>query len=387
MMSELKYWLGFNIVKGVGPAKVQALLDFYGELSAAWVAPEHELMRIGLDKRSLKALRAARERLDLDAEMAKIEAAGIQLLTWHMPEYPSYLKETPTPPPLIYVAGELLEVDQFAVAVVGTRRLTSYGRQVTKDLVTGLVHSGVTVVSGLARGIDAVAHQTAVSLDGRTIGVLGSGLDCIYPAEHRSLAKEITRGKGALISEYALGVRPEAKNFPPRNRIISGMSLGVIVVEAGERSGALITTNFALEQDRDVFAVPGNINSPVSKGPNQLIQQGAKLVTSVDDVLEELNLHMVAEKTAVQLALPESNEEVALYAHLSAQPVHIDELSRAAGLPSHEVSSTLTLMELKGMVQQVGGMNYVLCREPESVYEIKSEAKDTDTDNIIEENE
>jgi DNA processing protein len=169
-------------------------------------------------------------------------------------------------------------------------------------------------------------------------------------------------------------VRPEAKNFPPRNRIISGLSLGVIVVEAGERSGALITTGFALEQDRDVFAVPGNVNSPVSMGPNRLIQQGAKLVTSVDDVLEELNLHMVAEKTAVQLALPGSNEEIALYTHLSAQPVHIDELRRATGLSSSEVSSTLTLMELKGMVQQVGGMNYILCREPEPVYNLVTES-------------
>ena len=369
-MSELKYWLGFNIVKGIGPAKVQALLDFYGELSAAWVAPEEQLKRLGIDQRAMKSLREARSRLDLDAELARIETAGIQLLTWQMPEYPSYLKETPTPPPLLYMSGELRDVDRFSVAVVGTRRLTSYGRQVTKDLVTGLVHNGVTVVSGLARGIDAVAHKTAVELDGRTIAVLGSGLDCVYPSENRMLAKQITDGKGAMISEYGLGVRPEAKNFPPRNRIISGLSLGVIVVEAGERSGALITTNFALEQDRDVFAVPGNINSPVSMGPNKLIQQGAKLVTKVDDVLEELNLHMVAEKTAVQLALPESNEEVALYTHLSAQPIHIDELRRETGLSSSEVSSTLTLMELKGMVQQIGGMNYVLCRESEPVYEL-----------------
>jgi len=339
-------------------------------LSAAWVAPEEQLKRLGIDQRAMKSLREARSRLDLDAELARIETAGIQLLTWQMPEYPSYLKETPTPPPLLYMSGELRDVDRFSVAVVGTRRLTSYGRQVTKDLVTGLVHNGVTVVSGLARGIDAVAHKTAVDLDGRTIAVLGSGLDCIYPSENRMLAKQITDGKGAMISEYGLGVRPEAKNFPPRNRIISGLSLGVIVVEAGERSGALITTNFALEQDRDVFAVPGNINSPVSMGPNKLIQQGAKLVTKVDDVLEELNLHMVAEKTAVQLALPESNEEVALYTHLSAQPIHIDELRRETGLSSSEVSSTLTLMELKGMVQQIGGMNYVLCRESEPVYEL-----------------
>ncbi len=376
-MSDLKYWLGFNLVKGIGPAKVQALLDYYGDLAAAWTASEEQLKRIGFDQRALQTLREARREFDLDAELSRVEAAGIRLLTWQSPDYPAYLKETPTAPPLLYVSGELQpEVDMFAVAVVGTRRLTSYGRQVTKDLVTGLVHNGITVVSGLARGIDAVAHKTAVDLDGRTLAVLGSGLDSIYPAEHRPLAQQIAAGRGALISEYGLGVRPEAKNFPPRNRIISGLSLGVIVVEAGERSGALITTDFALEQGREVFAVPGNVNSPASMGPNRLIQQGAKLVTSVDDVLEELNLRMVAEKTAVQLALPGTSEEVALYAHLSAQPIHIDELRRVTGLSSSEVSSTLTLMELKGMVQQVGAMNYVLCREPEPTYMVNTQPDD-----------
>jgi DNA processing protein len=230
------------------------------------------------------------------------------------------------------------------------------------------VQNNVTIVSGLARGIDAIAHKTAVELGGRTLAVLGSGLDCIYPAENRTLAQEIAQGQGAIISEYGLGVQPEAKNFPPRNRIISGLSLGVIIIEAGERSGALITTNFALEQNREVFAVPGNINSPVSQGPNRLIQEGAKLVMRVEDVLEELNLRMVVERTAVQMVLPETAEEVALYTQLSAQPVHIDELSRTTGLPSALVSSTLTLMELKGMVQQVGGMNYVLLREEGPIY-------------------
>jgi DNA processing protein len=180
-------------------------------------------------------------------------------------------------------------------------------------LVAGLVQNNVTIVSGLARGIDAIAHKTAVELGGRTLAVLGSGLDCIYPAENRTLAQEIAQGQGAIISEYGLGVQPEAKNFPPRNRIISGLSLGVIIIEAGERSGALITTNFALEQNREVFAVPGNINSPVSQGPNRLIQEGAKLVMRVEDVLEELNLRMVVERTAVQMVLPETAEEVALY--------------------------------------------------------------------------
>ena len=374
-MPDMKYWLGFNLVKGIGPAKVQALLDYYGSLANAWQANEFELQKIGLDKRTITTFLKTRQEIDLDVELARLERANISLLTWETEKYPSYLREIPNPPPLIYYQGEILEQDRWAVSVVGTRRLTAYGRQVTKDLVAGLVQNNITVVSGLARGIDAIAHKTAVDLGGRTLAVLGSGLDCIYPADNRTLAQEIAQGHGAIISEYGLGVQPEAKNFPPRNRIISGLSLGVIIVEAGTRSGALITTNFALEQDREVFAVPGNINSPASQGPNKLIQEGAKLVTRVEDVLEELNLHMVAERTAVQLVLPETAEEIALYTQLSGQPVHIDELSRATGLPSALVSSTLTLMELKGMVQQVGGMNYVLLREELPIYNT-SESED-----------
>ncbi|RMG89081.1 MAG: DNA-protecting protein DprA [Chloroflexi bacterium] len=367
-MSELKYWLGFNLVKGIGPAKVQALLDYFGNLSAAWHATEWQLEKIGFDRRAIQSLQVSRDKLDLDACLARVQKAGIQLITWQMEAYPAYLREVPNAPPLLYVRGEIEERDRWAIAVVGTRRLTAYGRQMTRELVTGLVQNGITVVSGLARGVDAVAHKTAVELGGRTIAVLGSGLDCIYPAEHRQLAQMIWNGQGAVVSEYGLGVRPEAKNFPPRNRLISGLSMGVIVVEAGERSGALITADFALEQDREVFAVPGNVTSPASRGTNRLIQQGAKLVMSVEDVLEELNLRLVAEKTAVQMILPETAEEAAIYAQLSGQPTHIDDICRATGMPASLVSSTLTLMELKGMVLSVGGMNYVLVRETGPVY-------------------
>jgi DNA processing protein len=289
-------------------------------------------------------------------------------MAWDSPNYPRYLREVPNPPPLLYGRGELLESDQWAVAVVGTRRLTAYGKQVARELVRGLVQNNVTIISGLAKGIDSIAHQIAVEMGGRTIAVLGSGLDNIYPAQNRVLADKIIAGQGAVISEYALGVKPDAKNFPPRNRIISGLSLGVVIVEAGSRSGALITANFALEQNREVFAVPGNINSPASKGTNRLIQQGAKSVLGVEDIPEELNLTMVLERVAVQQAVPETAEEALLLEHLSHQPVHVDVLSRDCGLPSAMVSSTLTLMELKGMVQQVGGMNYVLMREPDVVY-------------------
>ena len=372
-MSDLKYWLGFNLVKGIGPAKLQALLDSFGDLAVAWHANEAQLQRVGIDRRALQSFFETRAEVDLDRYEEEVKAAGFKALTWQSDGYPRYLHEIPAPPPVLYVAGTLQKADEWAVAIVGTRRLTAYGRQVARNLVAGLVRNNVTIVSGLARGIDAIAHQTALEMGGRTIAVLGSGLDCIYPPEHRPLVKQIvSERRGAVVSEYGLGVQPEAKNFPPRNRVISGLSLGVIVVEAGKRSGALITADFALEQNREVFAVPGNVNSRASKGCNRLIQQGAKLVIDVQDVLEELNLTQAPQQIAVQMLLPESAEEAALLKYLTLQPTHVDELSRMSGLSSAEVSSTLTLMELKGMVQQVGGMNYVLSREPDPIYEAES---------------
>jgi DNA processing protein len=225
-----------------------------------------------------------------------------------------------------------------------------------------LARNGLTIVSGLARGIDSEAHRAALDSGGRTLAVLGSGVDVIYPPEGRKLARSVIE-RGALVSEYALGTRPEAGNFPPRNRIISGLSLGVVIVEAGERSGALITADFALDQGREVFAVPGNIFRKKSKGTNNLIQQGAKAVLSVEDVLEELNLTMVSQQAEVRAIVPENETEAALLEYITADPVHVDEVGQKSGLPIAQVSSALALMELKGMVRQVGGMNYVLARE------------------------
>lgn len=368
-MSELKYWLGFSLVKGIGPAKTEALLDYFGSAAASWRATEAQLQRLGFDKRAIKNMKEAQQQLDLDAELARVQQAGVSLLTWESEAYPAYLREIDNAPPVLYKKGELETFDQWAVAIVGTRRATAYGKQVTRELVAGLVKQNITIVSGLARGIDAVAHQTAVDLNGRTIAVLGSGLDAIYPAENRRLAQQIVQGHGAVISEYAMGVQPEAKNFPPRNRIISGLSLGVVVVEAGERSGALITCNFALEQNREVFAVPGSVKSPASRGPNRLIQQGAKLVTKVEDILEELNLSVAVAQTAVQMALPETAEELKLFQHLAAEPFDIDELCRLTEMPINIVSSTLTLMELKGMVQRVDRTHFVRVQEPTPTYQ------------------
>ncbi len=371
-VSDLKYWLGFNRVKGIGPAKLRLILDQFGDLATAWQANPQHFAQLGIDKRAVDNFIKTRQDIDLDAQIERTIRAGIDIIVWSSSNYPKFLKEIPSPPPVLYVKGKILPVDEWAVAIVGTRRFTVYGRQIAQELAGALVRSNVTIVSGLARGIDAFAHQSALDSGGRTIAVLGSGLDNLYPAENRGLAERIIDGNGALISEFGLGTPPDAGNFPARNRIISGLSLGVVVVEAGIRSGALITSSFALEQDREVFAVPGNVNSPASQGTNRLIQQGAKLVRSAEDVLEELNLTMVPQQAAVQQIVPDTAEEALLIEHLSQQPIHIDDLTRQAGIPSNLVGSTLTIMELKGMVIQVGGMNYVLAREPEPIYEINS---------------
>jgi DNA processing protein len=250
------------------------------------------------------------------------------------------------------------------VAIVGTRRATAYGREVTHQLAEALARSGITVVSGLARGIDAEAHRAALDAGGRTIGVLGCGIDRVYPPEHRKLAEEIV-AQGALLSDYPVGTPPEGSNFPPRNRLISGLSLDVLLItEAGVRSGALITADFAAEQGRDVFAVPGSILVRGSAGTNALIQEGAKAVLRPEDVLEELNLTMVAEQAEARQVLPTDETEAALLSHLSEEPTHVDELQQQVELPIAQVTSTLALMELKGMVRQVSGMKYVVAREP-----------------------
>ncbi len=373
-MSDHRYWIGFNRVKGIGPAKARALLDHFGDLDSAWRASRIDLQEAGLDKRSIESLEAARKGMDLDALLAEVEKAGLTLLCWDDEGYPRQLREVPNSPPLIYLRGTFTIQDDWAVSVVGTRRATAYGKEVARELAGALAASGVTVVSGLARGVDAAAHVAALEAGGRTIAVLGSGLDKVYPYEHLNLAGQIANS-GAVISDYPLGTPPESTNFPPRNRIISGLSLGVIVVEAGDESGALITARVAAEQGREVFAVPGNIFNRTSRGPNRLIQEGAKVVLKAEDVLEELNLKMVAYQAEARAQLPllegADDNERQLLAQLSAEPLHADELSALVSLPIATVSSALAMMELKGLVRQVGGMRYVVAREPQAPYKVE----------------
>ena len=367
---DLRYWVGFNKVRGIAAARFRALLDYFGDLETAWNASVHDLRQAGLDKRSVDNLLAARKALDLDEELKSLEKANVDVLTWEDETYPANLREIYNAPPVLYVRGQIEKRDEWAVAVVGTRRASVYGKEAARMLGTGLAQAGVTVVSGLALGIDTMAHRACLDAGGRTIAVLGCGVDVNYPARNGRLAAEIAR-RGAVVSDYAMGTPPDGRNFPPRNRIISGLTLGTVVVEADLSSGARITADFAAEQGREVFAVPGNVFARGSRGTNHLIQQGAKLVCSVADVLEELNLTMVSEQAQARAVIPENATEAKLLEHLSAEPTHVDALGRSVRLPISQVTSTLALMELKGMVRQTGGMSYVLAREGAIEYVIE----------------
>ena len=368
IINELKYWVAFNRVPRVGRARFMALERHFGSLEAAWSAGPHDLQAAGIDSRTALRIVTRRGAVDPDQEMERLDAAGARALTWHDDEYPARLKEIYDLPPVLYIKGEPPTEEERLIAVVGTRKPTAYGREASRVLSHDLAKAGVTIVSGLARGVDGIAHRAALEAGQRTIAILGSGIDVIYPREHASLAAEIVEN-GALVSEHPLGARPDAQNFPRRNRIMSGMTLGTVVIEASEKSGALLTANHALEQNREVFAVPGNIFSPGSRGANRLISESrAKLVTRCEDILEELNLTWVGEQMELAAVFPQDEKEVDVLSYVTFDPVHIDEIIRASGLDISTVSGTLAMMELRGVVKQVGGMNYIRLRETAAEY-------------------
>jgi len=368
--NDTQYWVAFNRIPGIGRVRSSLLEKHFGRLENAWTATPAELRAAGLDEKTAAAIVAPRPKISPGAEMERLGRYGVQAITWNDPAYPPRLKEIYDLPPVLYVRGELTEADEWALAVVGTRRPTPYGRQVAEHLATDVAAQRVTIVSGLAKGIDTIAHRSALEVGGRSLAVFACGLDIVYPAENERLARDIME-RGALLSEYPLGTRPRAENFPRRNRILSGLSLGVMLTEADETSGAMITARLVLEQNREVFAIPGSILSPVSRGTNHLIQEGAKLVRECTDILEELNLTAVARQIEMREVLPESETESALLKQLSAEPTHIDEVCRKSGLSAAEVSGTLAMMELKGLVKQVGTMNYVLARELRQEYRVR----------------
>ena len=370
MGDKTQYWIGFNRVSGIGPTRLRTLLDAFGNLETAWHATAKDLLAAGLGPKTVQTLIETRDRLDLSQEVSRVAELGIHVTTWQDEDYPIRLKEIHSPPPVLYVWGEIKPQDRWAAAVVGTRRATTYGKTTAREVSSALAASGVTVVSGLARGIDSIAHQAALEVGGRTLAVLGSGLDQIYPPEHRKLAESIA-GNGAILSDYPLGTRPEPRNFPPRNRIISGLSLAVIVVEAGVGSGALITADFAGEQGREVFAVPGDIHRRTSQGTNRLIRSGARPLVSPEDVLEALNMDVVARQEVADEVLPEDDSERRVLDVLSSEPIHVDELQAKCGLPISQITASLAMLELKGRARQVGGMQYIRAREQRAEYRVE----------------
>ena len=385
MSNDTKFWVALSRVPQLGTVKFRRLVSYFGILENAWNAGFKELKAAGIEDRLAQEIVAAKNNSSPDDEMAALERAGVTAVTWNDLGYPSRLKEIADPPPVLFYKGTRLASDDRSVAIVGTRSPTTYGREAAAVLSRGLVQAGLTVVSGLALGIDGVAHRAALENGGRTIAVMAGGLDGVYPKDHTALFGQVQE-QGAVVSEQALGVRPDSRSFPRRNRLISGMSLGSLVIEAAEGSGARHTVYHALDQDREVFCVPGSIFSPASDFTNRMIKEGAKLVMGVTDILEELNmveaapkvgkskktlnaLENVPEQLSFATADDDFPEEQALLSRLTDAPLHIDDIQRSTGLPIASVSSTLTMLELKGKIKQVGCMHYIRIRETTAVYD------------------
>ncbi len=356
---DLYHWVALSMAPGVGSVLFKRLLEAFGSPGGVFQAKTKDMERVeGIGPKVVGALKKFHWKDQVDKELQSAEKIGARLVPWDDEEYPPGLKQIYDPPPLLYVLGMVIPQDQKAVAVVGSRYPTTYGQGFAERIAMGLSQRGVTVVSGLARGVDSAAHRGALAAGGRTIGVLGCGIDLIYPPENRDLFSEV-EARGAILSEFPLGTPPEKDHFPIRNRVISGMSLGVVVVEATLRSGSLITARFALDQGREVFAVPGNADSARSAGANRLIRQGAKLVTRAEDVLEEFPLLSLPEPQAQPPKPRLTGEEARVFDVLGTQALHIDQVTAQSALPSPRVSAILLSLELAGHIRQLPGMRFI----------------------------
>jgi DNA processing protein len=367
-MERSYYTLALTKVKGLGSVTGKKLITEIGTAEGVFKQGKKSLMAVvGIGKKLVDGIVSFDRWDEVEREIERAKDLGIRILSIDDNVYPERLKEIYDPPLVLYMRGKIMTHDESAVAVVGSRHATTYGSLATERIARGLAENGITVVSGMARGIDSLAHRGALDGGGRTIAVLGSGVDVIYPPEHKRLYTEISE-RGAVVSEFPPGTSPEAQNFPRRNRIISGLSLGVVIVEASENSGALITARQAMEQNREVFAVPGNITSLRSKGTHRLIQEGAKLVESVEDILKEFvyllkNEGTIESKTRnahqnIKESL--SAEEKKVFDQLKTEPVYIDSIIDETRLPSEQVLGILLQLELKGLVKQIAGKNFVL---------------------------
>jgi DNA processing protein len=355
---RVRSWLALRSVRGVGPVLYQGLLRAFGDPVAVLAASAHALECAGVRPEVAAAIRAFGAWPAVDEQLARLARCGAEVVTWDEPRYPVNLRQVHDPPPVLFVRGTLLARDTLAVAIVGSRAASAHGLRMARLLAEGLAAHGLTVVSGLARGTDAEAHWAALGVGGRTLAVFGSGVDMVYPPEHRRLARDIAAG-GALVSELPPGSKPDAENFPARNRIISGLALGTVVVEAADRSGSLITARCAAEQGREVFAVPGPVGER-TRGTHRLIREGAKLTESVNDILEELAPQFVrsspAPATAPRGLAP---TEAAVVAVLGPRPQHVDSIIARSGLPASAVLPTLLQLELTGVVEQLPGKHFL----------------------------
>lgn len=361
-MDTVQACVALNMLPGMGPVRLRALLERFGSPENVLLQKRADLLTIrGIGEEVANAIVHWQKFADIDAEFQMAERMGVRILTVFSPEYPEHLKEIHTPPIVLYIQGRLEPRDNFGIGIVGTRKPTVYGSEATKRLSYQIAYAGLTVFSGLARGVDTLAHKAALAAKGRTIAVIGSGLAELYPAENRELAERIADGSGAIVSEFPLKTKPDRQTFPMRNRIVAGSSVGLLVVECGRNSGALITANQALEQGRSIYAVPGPIDRPQSFGCNRLIQQGARLVMSAEDILDEMNI-MLPNPPEVTYPKPDTrltmNEE-AVYDAIGTEEAHIDEIAMKCGLPMPTVSSTLLRLEIKRLVKQMPGGFYL----------------------------
>ena len=362
-MNSSEACIALNMLPTMGPVRLRKLLEVFGEPERVLVARRDELRRIeGIGNEVAEQISNWQSVVDLGAELKRISDFGARVITQTSPMYPKSLREIHSPPIVLYVWGELQERDHHAIGVIGSRRTTHYGTESAKKLSYQLAYAGLTVISGLARGIDTAAHQGALAAKGRTIAVIGSGLSKLYPPENAGLADKIRSGSGAILSEFSMEIEPDRQTFPMRNRIISGWSQGILIVEAGLNSGALITASQAIEQGRSVYAVPGHINAPSAIGSNRLIQQGAKLVMDASDILDDLQILLPESKPIAGAArpLPELSEpERSVYNAIEASETAIDAIAARCNLPSPTVSSVLLRLELKRLVKQLPGKYFV----------------------------
>ncbi len=358
---SLKFHVAFSQINRIGAKKFTLLKNYFSTLEQAWNASCFELIEAGIEHGLAEEIVLRRKNINPDEELEKLQKENISAVALDDEHYPKLLKQTYSPPFLLYYKGDLNNIHEQSLAVVGSRNITNYGKQITPQIVEQLLGQNILIVSGLALGVDSLAHLTCVRNKKPTVAVLGSGLDKqnIYPSINRSLAGEILANGGLLVSEFPVGMMPLRHNFPARNRVISGLCLGTLVIEAGESSGALITAHFALEQNREVFAIPGSINLPMSIGTNNLIKRGAKLVMSAEDIFEELNLKQLKQFQTAEQTIPDSPEEGAIIKHLKTEPLHINEIVKLSDLTMQEVNSTLMMLEMKGKVRNLGNNSYI----------------------------